>query len=152
MNKGVFMNINEAGLKIIKECEGCWLKAYLCPSGKQTIGYGHTGPDVKENLIITQDRAEEILRSDIKRFEAALNDKALVKNPINSNQFSALVSFCFNVGIGAFQTSTMLKKINTGDFKGAAAEFDRWVFATNKEKLPGLVKRRALERALFEKK
>lgn len=142
------MKINKEGLSIIKQCEGCRLKAYLCPSLIPTIGYGHT-TGVKLGDIITQADAERYLLQDIKRFEQAVT--ALVTVPVNENQFSALVSFTFNVGVGAFKSSTLLKKLNLRDYKGCSNEFDRWVYGSNKKPLEGLKKRRKLERQLFNK-
>lgn len=142
------MRINKDGLSIIKQCEGCRLKAYLCPSLIPTIGYGHT-TGVKLGDTITQADADRFLLQDIKRFEQAV--AALVKVPINTNQFSALVSFTFNVGVGAFKSSTLLKKLNLRDYKGCSNEFDRWVYGSNKKPLEGLKKRRKLERELFNK-
>lgn len=142
------MKINKEGLSIIKQCEGCRLKAYLCPSLIPTIGYGHT-TGVKLGDVITQADADRYLLQDIKRFEQAVS--ALVKVPINTNQFSALVSFTFNVGVSAFKSSTLLKKLNLRDYKGCSNEFDRWVYGSNKTPLEGLKKRRKLERQLFDK-
>lgn len=142
------MKINKEGLSIIKQCEGCRLKAYLCPSLIPTIGYGHT-TGVKLGDIITQADANKYLLQDIKRFEQAVS--ALVKVPINENQFSALVSFAFNVGVGNLKSSTLLKKLNLRDYKGCSNEFDRWVYGSNKKPLEGLKKRRKLERELFNK-
>lgn len=142
------MKINKEGLSIIKQCEGCRLKAYLCPSLIPTIGYGHT-TGVKLGDIITQADADRYLLQDLKRFEQAVS--ALVKVPINENQFSALVSFAFNVGVGNLKSSTLLKKLNLKDYKGCSNEFDRWVYGSNKKPLEGLKKRRKLERELFNK-
>ena len=142
------MKINKEGLSIIKQCEGCRLKAYLCPSLIPTIGYGHT-TGVKIGDTITQADAERYLLQDIKRFEQAVT--ALVKVPVNVNQFSALVSFAFNVGVGNLKSSTLLKKLNLRDYKGCSNEFDRWVYGSNKKPLEGLKKRRKLERQLFNK-
>lgn len=142
------MKINKEGLSIIKQCEGCRLKAYLCPSLIPTIGYGHT-TGVKLGDIITQAEAYRYLLQDIKRFEQAVS--ALVKVPINENQFSALVSFAFNIGVGNLKSSTLLKKLNLRDYKGCSNEFDRWVYGSNKKPLEGLKKRRKLERELFNK-
>lgn len=142
------MRINKEGLSIIKQCEGCRLKAYLCPSLIPTIGYGHT-TGVKMGDTITQADADRFLLQDIKRFEQAVS--ALVKVPINTNQFSALVSFTFNVGVGAFKSSTLLKKLNLRDYKGCSNEFERWVYGSNKKPLEGLKKRRKLEKQLFDK-
>lgn len=142
------MNISENGLKIIKNFEGCRLKAYKCPAGVWTIGFGHTGKDVKEGLTITQEQAEHYLQNDIIIHSA--NVTRLVKVPITQNQFDALVSFEYNVGYGNFASSTMLKMINKNMFPEAAQQFDRWVYA-NKKRLTGLVKRRQAEKELFLK-
>lgn len=140
------MKINEAGLNLIKDFEGCRLKAYLCPAGVWTIGYGHT-QGVKPDMVINQLQAERFLRQDLKRFEDAVT--SLVKVPITPNQFSALVSFTYNVGTGALYDSTLLRKLNKEDYKGAANEFLRWNKAGGKV-LPGLTRRRLAEKDLFE--
>ena len=140
------MRINEAGLNLIKDFEGCRLKAYLCPAGVWTIGYGHT-QGVKPDMVINQLQAERFLIQDLKRFEDAVT--SLVKVPITPNQFSALVSFAYNVGTGALYDSTLLRKLNKKDYKGAANEFLRWNKAGGKV-LPGLTRRRLAEKDLFE--
>ena len=139
------MNISEAGIQLIKKFEGCSLKAYKCPAGIWTIGYGHTS-GVKEGQTITKKEAEAYLKQDLITFETFVSN--LVTVAINQNQFDALVSFCYNLGPGNLRSSTLLKRINAGDFNGAAEQFDRWVYAGGK-KLSGLVKRRAAEKALF---
>ena len=139
------MNISETGIQLIKKFEGCSLKAYKCPAGIWTIGYGHTS-GVKEGQTITKKEAEAYLKQDLTTFETFVSN--LVTVAINQNQFDALVSFCYNLGPGNLRSSTLLKRINAGDFNGAAEQFDRWVYAGGK-KLPGLVKRRAAEKALF---
>lgn len=134
------------GLDIVKEAEGLRLSAYLCPAGIPTIGYGHT-KGVKLGDTCTKEQAEEWLEND---FFMAKNDvRAVVKVPLRENQLDALASFVFNLGVRKLIQSTLLKKLNAGDYSGAAAEFDKWVFA-GKVKLNGLVKRRAKERKLFE--
>ncbi|MBF2035158.1 MAG: lysozyme [Leptolyngbyaceae cyanobacterium T60_A2020_046] len=142
--------INADGLLLIKTFEGCELRAYQDSVGVWTIGYGHTSmagpPTVTPGMTITEAEAEAILRRDLGKFEAGVRD--LVKVPLNSNQFSALVSFSFNVGLGALGGSTMLRKLNAGDYAGAANEFPRWVRAGG-QTLPGLVRRRNAEQALF---
>ena len=138
--------INRDGLELIKQFEGCKLKAYVCPAGVLTIGYGSTGPHVKAGMTITQDQADELLRSDLRRFEDYVDQHC---KPATDNQFAALVSFCFNVGEGNLRTSTLRRMHNAGDYKGAAAQFARWDKAAGKV-LPGLVKRRAAERKLYE--
>lgn len=141
------MIVNDAARKIIMDSEGLRLSAYLCPAGKWTIGYGHTG-DVKNGDVITRHQAEVILEYDLHRFEQAVERLA---PKANANQFSALVSFAFNLGVGALEKSKLLKELNAGRVLNAANEFDRWVYAGGKV-LPGLVKRRAAERALFLQK
>ncbi len=140
------MRINEAGLKIIKRNEGLRLHAYRCPAGVWTIGYGHTGPAAKRGNIITEERADLLLRNDVAYFEDAVS--GLVTVPLNGNQFSALVSFTFNLGEAHLAESTLLRTLNAGDPEGAANEFPRWNRAGGKV-LPGLERRRDEERALF---
>lgn len=132
--------------EVIKEAEGLRLEAYLCPAGVWTIGYGHTGSDVWPGLVITEKWAEQLLEEDLKRFEAYVS--GYVRVDLTQDQFDALVSFTYNVGAEAFKNSTLLRKLNAGDYEGASKEFARW----NKSKgkvLPGLVKRREKERKLF---
>ena len=134
------------GLDIVKEAEGLRLSAYLCPAGIPTIGYGHT-KGVKLGDTCTREQAEKWLENDF--FTAKQEVKAVVKVPLKENQLDALASFVFNLGVRKLIQSTLLKKLNAGDYSGAAAEFDKWVFAGG-VKLNGLVKRRAKERQLFE--
>jgi GH24 family phage-related lysozyme (muramidase) len=145
--------INAAGLEVIKIFEGLRTTAYPDPgTGGEpwTIGYGHTSaagpPSVYPGLKITAGEAEEILKRDLYVFEKVVLDA--VKIDLNSNQFSALVSFTFNVGAGAFRSSTLLNKINAGNVQGAGEEFPRWVYAGGRV-LAGLQRRRKAERALF---
>ena len=142
------MYINQEGFNLIKHFEGFCTKAYYCPAGVLTIGYGTTGSRVKLGMSIDEKTAEQWLLQDVKKFVAGV--KSLVKVKLGSNQFSALVSFTYNVGLGAFEKSTMLRKLNLSDYRGAAAEFDRWVKGGGKT-LPGLVQRRNTEKALFLK-
>ena len=134
------------GIDIVKEAEGLRLSAYLCPAGIPTIGYGHT-KGVKLGDTCTKEQAEKWLENDF--FTAKQEVKAVVKVPLRENQLDALASFVFNLGVRKLTQSTLLKKLNAGDYSGAAAEFDKWVFA-GKVKLNGLIKRRAKERKLFE--
>lgn len=146
------MKISEVGVNLIKSFEGCSLKAYKCPVGVWTIGWGTTEPinGVKphEGMIITQQQADEILIKNLKAYENAVNK--YVTYQINQNQFDALVSFAYNCGNGALKTSTLLKKLNAGDVQGAANEFLRWNKANGKV-LNGLTRRRESERKLFLK-
>lgn len=143
------MKLNDAGKAIIKRREGLQLEAYVCPAGKLTVGYGHTGPDVKAGLKITKEKAEALFDADTERFSVGV--KKLLTKTATDNQFSAFVSFAYNVGLGAFAESTMRRRFNEGKLAEAAKEFDRWVYANGK-KLSGLVSRRAEEKALFLKK
>lgn len=137
--------INQAGLELIKKAEGLRLDAYICPAGVLTIGYGSTF-NVKAGDRITAEEAEARLRKDVEIFEKAVCE--LVKVNLTSNQFSALVSFVYNIGPEAFRESTLLRKLNAGDYPGAADQFLVW----NKgggQVLEGLVIRRQAERQLF---
>lgn len=149
--------INAAGLSLLEESEGCVLYAYddvndnrIEPGdpieGTLTIGYGHTGRDVHPGQTITQAEAEALLQADLRTFELAVNN--MVTHNITPNQFSALVSFAYNEGAGALHGSTLLRLLNAGDTRGAAAQFGMWV-SVDGHVLPGLVERRAKERALF---
>lgn len=138
------MKINQAGLDLIKRFESCKLEAYLCPAGKWTIGYGHTG-DVKPGDKITQHQADVILEYDLDKFQLGVG---LVAADANENQFSAMVCLAFNIGLRAFQGSRLLMKFQDGDYDGAAREFGKWTRAGGKV-LAGLVKRRQAERELF---
>ena len=134
------------GIPIIKQSEGLKLEAYLCPAGIPTIGYGHTrGVKLGQKISVAQ--AEVFLDHDYEEAEDAV--KRLITVPLTDNQLGALTSFVFNLGEGRLLGSTLRRKLNTGDYKGAAAEFDKWVYAGDK-KLNGLIARRAAERKLFE--
>lgn len=137
--------INEAGRRLIKEAEGLRLSAYLCPAGVWTVGWGSTR-EVYEGMEITEEEAEARLDADLSVFESGV--EKCVGVPLTDNQFSALVSFAFNLGLGNLKSSTLLRKLNGRDYQGAADEFTRWDNAGGKA-LPGLTKRRQAERALF---
>lgn len=146
------MEINKAGKDLIKRFEGCKLKAYKCPAGVFTIGYGNTffedGTKVKEGDVITQERADELFDIIINDF-ARMTD-ALVKSDVTENNFSALVSFTFNVGTGNLKKSTLLKKVNANPKDPSIrAEFMKWTRANNVV-LKGLVRRREAEAKLYE--
>lgn len=142
------MKISPKGIALIKSAEGLRLKAYPDPGTgglPWTIGYGSTS-GVTRNMVITEAQAEQMLAADLVRFERAVD--RLVRVPVSQGQFDALVSFTYNVGEGNFTKSTLLRKLNAGDATGAAEQFPRWVNAAGRV-LPGLVKRRAAERAMF---
>jgi GH24 family phage-related lysozyme (muramidase) len=138
----------EPALDLIRRFEGCRLEAYLCPANVWTIGYGHTGPNVKPELKITQADAEALLLSDVERFARAVDTWIKVK--LSNNQRCALISFTFNVGIGALQESTLRKRLNNGEdaVKVAMEELPRWNKGDGKI-LEGLVRRRKAEVDLF---
>lgn len=150
------MKTNDAGLGIIKKYEGFEPEAYVDPVGIWTIGYGTTaaagvGINPKKGMKITEAEADRFLRLFVSKVEAQV--LSLVNVPLTLNQFSALVSLVYNIGPTQFRNSTLLRKLNAGDYKGASAQFDVWVKGTvkgAKVTLPGLVKRRAAERALFD--
>lgn len=141
------MKTSSNGINLIKEFEGCKLSSYKCPAGVWTIGYGHT-KNVKQGMKITNEHATNLLKDDLKTYEGYVNKYVKVK--LNQNQFDALVSFTFNCGGGALKSSTLLKKINKGDYTGAANELLRWNKASGKI-LAGLTRRRQAEKALFLK-
>ena len=134
-------------LPIIKKWEGLKLRAYKCPAGVWTIGYGTTGPNIKEGLTWTAAQCEAALLSDVREF--AREVRASLKVKVSARQFAALVSLAYNIGINALRASTLLRKLNAGDYAGAAEQFPRWNRAGGRE-LQGLTNRRAEERALFE--
>jgi lysozyme len=144
------MITNAAGLSIIRQAEGLRLRAYLCPANVWTIGIGTTvypdGRKVRSGDKCTAQQADSYLAHDLQEFEQAV--AAMVTVPLNGNQFSALVSLAYNVGAPALRGSTLLRLLNAGDYADAANQFPRWNRGGGRV-LPGLVKRRAAERALF---
>ena len=140
------MQTSEKGFDLIRKYEGLQLAAYVCPGGKLTIGYGHTGPDVTEGRRINVEEANALLEHDVERFERAVNE--LVRVPMTQGMFDALISFSFNLGAGSLKSSTLLKKLNADDREGAADEFLKWNKAKGKV-LAGLTARRESERELF---
>jgi lysozyme len=139
------MNISQAGIEAIKDYEGVRLKAYDDGVGVWTIGVGHI-KGVKRGDEITMAQVDEFLRADLAEAEKAVNARVVV--PLAQGQFDALVSFVFNLGGGAFIASTLLKKLNAGDYDAAADEFLRWNKAGGRV-LAGLTKRRISERIMF---
>ncbi|MFC1659516.1 lysozyme [Pseudomonadota bacterium] len=166
--------INNTGLVLIKKYEGFSRYIYLCPASFPTIGYGHLckendlyltnlnlkieqikhilkknngySKQFKEQTKITLFEAENLLKKDLKIAELAV--LRLIKTPLTDNQFSALVSFTFNLGSSALQRSTLRRKLNRGEYKIASMEFGKWVYADEK-RLRGLIKRRKEEMLLF---
>ena len=146
------MKLDANGIKFIHNEEGLRLKAYLCPANVWTIGYGNTyhldNTPVKKGDEITLDEANNLFTQKIKLYEDSVNKN--LKVPVTQNQFNALVSFCYNVGMFAFQTSTLLKKINSkASFEDISKEFSKWVHAAKKV-ITLLVNRRNREINLFK--
>jgi lysozyme len=145
------MKANERGIKLLHDFEGLKLKAYLCPAKVWTIGYGNTryedGRPVKEGDVITKERAEQLFLRILDVFEKGV--KSRVKKELNSNQFSALVSFSYNVGLGNFGASTLLKMVNVNPSDPKIREqFMRWNKA-NGGIMAGLIRRRKAEADLY---
>lgn len=142
------MQINEKGLAIIRQFEGLRLDSYRCPAGVATVGFGHTGPDVRIPMTITPGEAERLLDQDVARFERGV-EAMLCGCDTSEDEFSAMVSLAFNIGLGNFATSTLLKRHKAGNKTGAANSFLSWVFAGG-QKLKGLMARREAEKELYE--
>ena len=144
------MSVSNKGVDLICEFEGKRLVAYDDGVGVWTIGFGTikypNGVRVKKGDTCTLDQAKEYMRHDLIEFEHTVNSS--VKVPLNQNQFDALVSLAYNIGSNAFKSSTLVKKLNTGDIRGAADQFDVWVNAGGK-RMQGLVNRRDREKLLF---
>jgi len=137
--------------ELVKEFEGCSLKAYKCPAGIWTIGYGNTqyenGKAVKEGELITLERAEQLLEVILIKFVQQVGE--LVKSKVNQNQKDALTDFAYNCGVGNLRSSTLLKKVNADpNDKTIRTEFEKWTRANGKV-LNGLVKRRNAEANLY---
>lgn len=149
------MQISDAGLQLIKTDEGFKPRLYNCPANDATVGYGHLvhhGPicgaasEAPFAGGISEAAATALLLQDVAYAEHAVEH--LVTVPLSQGKYDALVSFTYNLGSGKLQTSTLLRKLNAGDYAGAAAQFGVWVFGGG-VKLPGLVTRREAEEALF---
>jgi lysozyme len=137
--------IGPKGLALVKSFEGLRLKAYLCPARVLTIGYGSTGPHVTTGMVITEAQADTLLQKDLDRFEDAV---AKTCPGATQGQFDAMVCLAFNIGIGAFLKSSVLRFHKAGDHRAAAEAFGMWVKAGDKT-LPGLQRRRAAEADLY---
>ncbi|HCT7897887.1 TPA: lysozyme [Enterobacter cloacae] len=144
------MQTSDKGISLIKQFEGCKLTAYQDSVGVWTIGYGWTqhvdGKPIRAGMTIKQETAERLLKTGLVSYESDVS--RLVKVGLTQGQFDALVSFTYNLGARSLSTSTLLRKLNAGDYAGAADEFLRWNKAGGKV-LNGLTRRREAERALF---
>lgn len=142
------MEINPAGLALVKYFEGCFLTPYKCPAGVCTIGIGHTHNVTMQTPKITEEEALELLKDDLYQVEQEVWH--LVKAPMTSNQFSALVCLVFNIGSGNFSKSHILSSLNDGKYADAAAHILDWHYIKKKPS-NGLIKRRQAEADLFLK-
>ena len=148
------MKISEYAEVVMKEHEGLRLKAYRCPAGVLTIGYGHT-LNVKPGDVISKDTADRLFVEDVERVERQLDAENYSKH-LSQGQYDAVIDFIFNLGWGKYRSSTLRKKLlcNVNDAT-SPNEFRRWVYGTDpktgaKIKLPGLVKRREWEAQMYE--
>jgi lysozyme len=140
------MTYSEDGLHLTEQFEGCKLDAYQDSVGVATIGYGHTR-NVTMGMTCTQEQAEQWLQEDIQSAADAVN--RLVTVELTQQEFDALVDFTFNLGAGNLQSSTLLRLLNSGDYTGAAGEFDKWDRAGG-QVLAGLLRRRQAEADMFD--
>jgi len=143
------MQMSQGGIDaLLKKFEGCKLTSYRCPAGILTIGYGHTSaagaPEVTGGMKITQAQAEDILRRDLVKYETGVH--GMVTQPLTQHQFDVLTDFTYNAGVGNLKSSTLLKKVNAGQFDAVPAELMKWTKGGGKV-LPGLVRRRQAEAA-----
>lgn len=141
------------GIELVKQCEGLYTSAYRCPAGVWTIGFGHT-EGVRPGMTVSEQEAEDLLRRDLA--DAGAQVERLVRVKLNAFQYAALTSFVFNVGAGSLAASTLLRRLNDGQYDAVPIELAKWVKATNpktgeKVTLPGLVRRRSLEGELWLK-
>ena len=145
------LSYDQDGLDLTEDSEGVRLTAYPDPGtggDPWTIGYGHTGPEVFEGMVIDHAQAEQFLREDVRSAEAAV--KRFVHVELTQHEFDALVDFTFNCGAGNLQHSTLLRLVNEGHFAEASQHFGDWVKGGG-HVLPGLVRRRHAEAVLFER-
>lgn len=140
------MKYSKDGAKLTELFEQCRLHAYQDSKGVWTIGWGHTGPEVCEGLVWTQEKADATLLQDVQSAENCVN--RYVTAQLTQHEFDALVDFVFNVGSGNFSGSTLLKLLNAGDYHGASEQFERWDKCAGKV-LAGLLRRRIAEEAEF---
>lgn len=145
-NDNFKMKTNQKGIDLIKHFEGFRAEPYICSGGKNTIGFGHVIKPKEHFKTLSLADAEVILKDDVKIAEEAVS--AFVKVALNSNQFSALCSFVFNLGRWNLGRSTLLQLLNKGEYSKAADEFPKWCWAGG-VKLKGLLARRKAERDLF---
>lgn len=149
------MKTSTRGIDLIKQFEGFKDYVYICPAGKPTIGYGHVIDSklvalTKASPPITREKAEQLLKDDVKEAEDAINSS--VKVSLTQGQFDALLSLIYNWGVYNFKISNGLRKLNAGDYQGAAEEFfskEKGIVKIKKVFSPGLYRRRQAEEALW---
>lgn len=152
------LKLTKAGMNLIQHFEGCLkkegdkFKSYKCPAGVWTCGWGSTGPphgehDIDSTTRWTREQCDDAFLKDMEKFERSV--RKLVRVPLTANQYDALVSFTYNCGATALERSTLLKRVNAGDHKGAAAEFAKWNKVRGKP-VAGLTRRRASESLLYQ--
>lgn len=139
-------HITEKGIELIKHFEGFSPTPYICIAGFKTIGFGHLITRNESFSEITEGKAENLLLVDVNNSEKSV--LRLIRVPLEDNQFDALVDFCFNLGGGSLQSSTLRAKLNRGEYEEASEEFPKWCYARGR-KLKGLFLRRMVEKALF---
>ena len=144
----IYMQLSNTGTHLLKFFEGCRLTAYQDSVGVWTIGYGHT-KGVYEGMTITQEEADSMLLTELKEYESYVENMVTVE--LSQEQFDALVVWVYNLGPTNFKNSTLLKKLNSGDYSAVPTEIKRWNRAGG-QVLEGLVKRREAEAAMFEGK
>ena len=143
------MKLSQRGIDFIKQFEGYSEKAYPDPAtggAPYTAGYGHTGSDVKPGMTVTQAMADAWFDKDVEKFESGVS--ALLTAPTTQPQFDAMVSLAYNIGLGNFGKSTLLRKHNAKCYSCAAGQFPAWNRANGKV-MNGLTRRRNAERALY---
>lgn len=134
------------GREMIRQFEGERLHSYRCPAGVWTISVGVTGPHVTEGMTITQAESDELFAAALRGFEQGINKLLLV--PVTQNQWDAIISLGYNIGLQNLKTSTLLRLLNKGCFREASLQFERWSHAGGQQ-MPGLLRRRRAEMALF---
>jgi lysozyme len=149
------VNVSKAGIALIKHHEGVRSRPYRCPANLWTVGVGHLIGDGKSlpdswNRTFTAEEIDGILKSDLRRFELGVH-KMLPNVPLRQHEFDAIISFCFNLGLGCFQRSTLRQALLRGDKKAAMESLVKYCRAGGKI-LKGLQIRRLDEKALFEGK
>lgn len=147
------MRISQKGIDLIKYFTECNLSSYYNTANVLAIGYGHTGKDVKRNMKITQEQAEALLQNDLAHVEYMLNVRFVGDLKLKQNQYDAVCSFVYSIGVHAFLKSTMFALLMKKDYENASNQFMRWNKVTKdgrKEVSQKLTTRRIAEKELFD--